>query len=218
MNGIHDMGGMDGFGTVEVEPNEPVFHQPWEGRVFALAVLAGIRLSSVDTFRHAVERLDPVTYLTTGYYGRWLEGLETVLVEAGILPAGEVDARLADDASASLVRAVGPPPTQPETVRRRDAIREVDVEPRFAVGQRVRTRNRQPKGHTRLPRYARGRAGTVARVCPAFVFSDTNAHRLGEDPQYVYAVRFTARELWGEDADSSARIHLDLFESYLESI
>ncbi|HUI28123.1 MAG TPA: nitrile hydratase subunit beta [Candidatus Kryptonia bacterium] len=212
MNGIHDLGGMDGFGRVEAEPNEPVFHAPWEGRVLAMVNLAlGRGLANVDAFRHAIECMDPVAYLSVGYYGRWLTALETLFSERGIVRASEIEARLRGRvaASADPLPELIPPP-------RPNALRTIDTPPRFSVGQVVRARNLNPHGHTRLPRYVRGKHGTVARVHPAWVFPDTNAHGLGEHPQYVYAVRFAAADLWGAGADPEAAMHVDLFETYLE--
>jgi nitrile hydratase len=194
VDGIHDLGGMQGFGRVVAAPGEPVFHAPWEGRVFALAgVLVARGIVTVDAFRHAIERLPPAVYLTAGYYGRWLAALERLVVEKGI--------------------AAGAPP--PAGTRAPGARREVARPPRFAAGDRVVAADVHPTGHTRLPRYVRGRRGVVARVHPAFVFPDTNAHGLGEHPQHVYAVRFAARELWGEEADARAVVHVDVFESHL---
>jgi hypothetical protein len=191
VDGIHDLGGMQGFGPVVVEPGEPVFHAPWEGRVFALAGLViGRGLATPDAFRHAIERLPPVVYLTAGYYGRWLAAVERLLAETGVM-------------------AGGPPPATP------GAMREIAAAPRFALGEAVIARNVHPAGHTRLPRYVRGKRGVVARVHPAWVFPDTNAHGRGENPQYVYAVRFPARELWGDEADPRAAVHVDVFESQL---
>ncbi len=185
MDGIHDMGGMAGFGAVPQD--EAVFHEAWERRVFGLNLLAN--LSNVDAFRHAIERLDPVTYLTAGYYGRWLGATELLAREAGTHDA-----------------ATGP-----------SSLRPIDRAPVFELGQRVTARNLPSKGHTRLPRYARGRTGTIARVHPSFVLPDTNAHGLGEQPEHVYAVRFRARDLWGEAAEPKVEVHVDLFESYLEA-
>ena len=191
MDGIHDLGGMHGFGAVVVERDERVFHAAWEGRVFALVglALAG-GLANVDAFRHAIERLSPVEYLTAGYYGRWLAALERLVAERGALPR-----------------------TAPRSARR-----DATGSPRFAAGDAVIARNVHPAGHTRLPRYVRGRRGVVARVHPVWVFPDTNAHDRGEHPQHVYAVRFAATELWGDDADRAASVYVDLFESYLEPV
>ena len=186
------MGGMHGFGRIVVETDEPVFHAAWEGRVRALVSLAlAKRIANIDAFRHAIERLDPVEYLSAGYYGRWLGALE----------------RLVHDwrARGETLDAGG-----------RGTLRTVAAAPRFAAGNHVRTRNLQPTGHTRLPGYARGKRGTIARVHAGFVFPDTNADGRGENPQWVYAVRFDAVELFGTGAESNASVHVDLFESYLE--
>jgi nitrile hydratase len=214
VNGIHDMGGMHGFGPVRIEPNEPVFHGLWEARVFGMSLFAGLRLGgNIDARRHGLERLDPVTYLKDGYYGRWLARLEADLLERGVLAAGELAARVAGGKApaAALPALPAAPPRPPHPF-----IRELTRPPAFRAGDRVRTRNHQPAGHTRLTGYARGRRGLVARVHPACVFPDSNAHFQGENPQHVYAVRFEARELWGEAAEPGTCVHLDCFESYLE--
>jgi nitrile hydratase len=192
MNGIHDLGGRHGFGRVLPEPDEPVFHHDWEKRVFgAVLVGMGAGIANIDRFRHAIERLDPVYYLSAGYYGRWLGALELAVREW-------------QERGEPLERA------EP------GSLRPVAQPPRFARGAKVRTRNLQPAGHTRLPGYARARRGTIAIVHPGFVLPDTNAHGRGEHPEWVYAVRFEAAELFGADAEPNACVHIDLFESYLE--
>ena len=213
MNGIHDMGGMHGFGPVVVEEDEPVFHAPWEGRIFGLRALARRQgMTVLDAGRHAVERIDPADYLTLGYYGRWLRSFETELVRYGWMGAGELEARLAGDPFDPA--PVPPLPAEVDMTARRAR----ESEPRFVVGQRVRTRNHQVPGHTRLPAYARARHGVVAIVHPGeWVLPDTNAHGLGENPEVLYVVRFTGYELWGEQAEPGTSVHLDLFESYLET-
>jgi len=204
------MGGMDGFGRVVREPDEPIFQERWEARVFAMAALALARAPNTDAFRHAIERVAPEAYLRDGYYGRWMAALETRLVEEGLLAAGEVDARLrGEPAPGAPGRALG-------LGGEGSALRHLDSAPRFAIGDAVRARNHQPHGHTRLPGYARGRRGTVARVHPAWVFPDTHAHGEGEQPTYAYAVRFDARELWGAEGDPRASVIVDLFEPYLD--
>jgi nitrile hydratase beta subunit len=176
----------------------------------------------VDAFRHAIERMDPAEYLATGYYGRWMAALERLLVEARVLGPGEIEARLRGappgiEAAAKKSPAPrAPGGAQSSCGAEAGVIRTVENSPRFAVAQAVRARNIHPEGHTRLPRYVRGRRGIVDRVHPACVFPDTHAHGRGENPQYVYSVRFTARELWGEDAEPGASVCLDLFEDYLE--
>ena len=213
MNGIHDMGGMHGFGRVEVEADEPVFHARWEARVFGMSAMIRLRLpGNIDAGRHGLEKLDPVTYLKDGYYGRWFARLERDLLARGILKPGELDARAAGGTAPAA-----PVPELPRPVRpAHPFLREVSNAPAFQPGDRVRTRNHQPAGHTRLPAYARCRRGVVARAYPACVLPDTNAHFLGENPQYVYAVRFEGRELWGESAEPGTCVIVDLFESYLE--
>jgi nitrile hydratase len=210
MNGIHDMGGLHGFGKVAVEADEPVFHERWESRVFGM--IQGLGGNNIDAGRHSIERLDPVSYLRNGYYGRWLAAFERGIVEAGVVTAAEIEQRMASPRSVAQ-------PTRPSTWKpaRRSYAREIDRAPAFAVGQRIVTRNHQPSGHTRLAAYVRCRCGEIARVHAAMVFPDDHAHGRGENPQYVYTVRFAATELWAEGAEPSTVFHIDLFESYLEA-
>ena len=211
MNGIHDLGGMDGFDRVPHEDDAPL-HEPWEGRVRGMLMQQlGTGLTNLDAFRHAIERIDPRCYFAVGYFGRWLAALEALLVERGRLSDGDLD-RL--PGSRVPVRPSDPPPPPGARFGSR---RETDRRPRFGLGQRVRARNEHPHGHTRLPRYARGRVGEIARVHPSFVLPDTNAHGLGENPEPLYTVRFTSRELFGAAAEERATVDLDLFESYLEA-
>jgi nitrile hydratase beta subunit len=213
VNGIHDMGGMHGFGRVVVEENEPVFHAAWEKRVLGIVYqLIGLGWANIDAFRHAIERIDPVEYLTTGYYGRWLASAERLAVERGLIAAGDVAARAAGRAVAAQAAGVGAPAPREPGFERRAA-----SEPRFRVGDAVRTRVASPAGHTRLPRYASGRRGVVHRVRPAYVYPDSNAHGRGEDPQHLYSVRFSADELWGDASEAGTALYLDCFEPYLES-
>jgi nitrile hydratase len=213
MNGIHDLGGMHGFGRVEVEVDEPVFHASFEKRVLGMVYqVVGGGWANLDTFRHGIERTDPVAYLTVGYYGRWLASLERILVELGILGADEVTAR------ANGGWAPGPAvPAKPGTVAL-GFDRAVDRPPRFRPGDAVRARVASPSGHTRLPRYIAGRAGVIDRVYGSVVFPDTNADGRGEQPQYLYNVRFAATELWGETAEPATSVQIDLFEPYLEPL
>ncbi len=211
MNGIHDMGGMHGFGTVEVEPDEPVFHERWESRVFGM--IQSLGGSNIDAGRHSIERLDPVSYLEKGYYGRWLAAFERGLSSAGVLTPAEVDARMGS-AEPTASTASGEGRTWRPTSR--NYVRKVDAAPKFSVGQNITTRNHQPGGHTRLPAYGRCRRGVIVRVHPAMVYPDDNAHGRGENPQYLYTVRFDAAELWGPGAEANTGVHIDLFEPYLE--
>lgn len=220
MDGIHDVGGMHGFGPIRIERDEPVFHAGWERTVFGLMVGVSARgLFNVDAFRHGIETLPPADYLRASYYARWLWSIEKLAVAAGLVTPVEVAIRVE-----SLRRAARPspagggPPSAPPTgaVGAVGFLRQIRQTPRFRAGDRVRARNQHPPGHTRLPRYVRGRVGEVTRVYPACVFPDTHAHRLGEDPQYVYNVRFDAGELWGPDAEPASSVSVDCFESYLE--
>ena len=191
MDGIHDLGGKHGFGGSLEARDEAAFHVAWEARVRAMVgVLIGQGCFNTDAFRHAIERLAPEAYLGDGYFGRWLGAIELLVEDEGRLRAG-----------------LYPDPT---------AARSVETPPRFAVGDAVMTRNLHPRGHTRLPGYARARRGEVVLHQGGWVLPDTHAHGAGECPEHVYAVRFEGRELWGESAERGTSVHLDLFESYLE--
>ena len=218
MDGIHDMGGMQGYGAAPVVPrDEPVFAEPWEGRAFGLSLLS-MRVSgtNLNAFRHAMERLHPLHYLGEGYYGRWLNGAENLLVDSGILAPGAVDARARRLQGEQVDEPPVPEPHKPDyKPTAAGSIREVDAPPRFAVGDRVRARDLHPLGHTRLPRYVRGRVGTVALVQRPELLPDSHAHFQGENAQHLYAVRFDSRELWGPDAEPFA-MYVDLCEQYLE--
>ncbi len=217
MNGVHDMGGMHGFGPIVREENEPLFHAAWEARVRAMVVVARSRgYFNIDASRYGIERMDPAHYLRAPYFERWLASMELNLIEGGFLTGEELDTRtvlLREHPEATLPRstAVATVPEVPEESS--DSPLPVS---RFAVGDTVVTRNVHPPGHTRLPRYARGKQGIVQRLHGVQIFPDTNAHGLGENPQPLYSVQFDARELWGESAEPGQTVSLDLWESYLE--
>lgn len=219
MNGVHDLGGMQDFGPVEREANEPVFHAPWERVVYAISRAMGYAgISNIDEGRHAIERMDPADYLASSYYQRWLDGRSRLLLEKGVITEKELEERQAffaehPDAPAAAAGS-GSLPTAPAE-RGVSYEREPTGSPRFAPGDRVVTRVMQPKGHTRLPRYARGKRGVIERHHGTHVFPDMNAHGLGEQPQPLYSVRFEATELWGETAEPNQTVNLDLWESYL---
>lgn len=220
MDGIHDLGGMEGFGPVEIEEDEPVFHEPWEGWVYSLQVAGmGNGVFNVDEFRHAIERLPPAEYLASSYYERWLAAVEQLYVEEGVLDPGAVDERAAAFRSGE---ATLPDRDVPEAFGRIAAgLREnfdvgrSDDDPAFEVGDRVRVRNRHPDGHTRCPGYARRAEGVVEAVRGTEVVPDSRAHG-GDDAEPVYNVRFPAEELWGEGDAEDGGVHLDLWERYLE--
>jgi nitrile hydratase beta subunit len=205
MNGIHDMGGMDGFGPLRVEQNEPIFHADWEKRVFALTGPALVRAgANADRFRHAIERIAPARHLASSYFERWLQAMETLLVECGVI-SGDEAASLPQPEFAS--DALPSARLQPQSHRPR-------LRAKFQAGDRIRVRNLNPAGHTRCPRYARGKAGIIRRDHGLYNFPDTHAHGAGENRQHVYQVEFSARELWGKA--ERGRVMLDLWEDYLE--
>lgn len=216
---IADIGGMQGFGTVSLDPHDdPPFHDDWERRAFAMALLS-MRVSgtNLDAFRHALEVLDPVAYFEEGYYGRWLNAAERLLLNSEIIAPGAVDARARNLRGDDVDEPGWPEPAKPDYAPTGPgSLREVDVEPSFAVGDRVRAKEHRPAGHTRLPRYVRGRTGSIQRIQPAALLPDTHAHFEGENPQHVYQVRFDSQELWGSESDSFD-VTVDLFESYLEA-
>ena len=223
MDGVHDLGGMQGFGRVEREDKEPVFHAPWEAEVLAMMRAgAGRGLYNIDEFRHAIERMRPADYLAATYYEKWLDGITRLFVEKGVVTEAEMQARTAFFAArpdaAATAALIGPLPGRVpfNAGWAQDVVRETGAPPRFAPGDPVITRNMHPRGHTRLPRYARGKRGVIHRLHGVHVFPDSNAHGLGEQPQPLYGVRFEARELWGEDAAPNQWVHIDLWESYLE--
>ena len=222
MNGAHDMGGMHGFGPVVREEHEPTFHAPWERTVYGMNRAIRARgLINIDESRHGIERMPPAEYLAASYYERWLSALERVLVEKGIVTQEELAARTAllrehPDTAAphredpDLERLMTAGPTMQELYQRAGS------EPRFGVGDRIRTRNTHPTGHTRLPRYARGKRGTIHAVRGSYVLPDSHAHGLGEQPQPMYTVCFAGEELWGPSTEPRERVFIDLWESYLE--
>ena len=225
MNGVHDLGGMHGFGPVVREDDEPVFHEAWEGRIFALMSLMGQHpgLFHPGGFRFRLESIDPPRYLSSSYYEKWMMVLEQALVEKGIVTADELAARtdhVREHADFKPPRREDPKLV--ELIRlaaltRYPPHREVGVAPRFATGDRVRARNNiNPAGHTRLPRYVRGRRGTIDRVHGVHDFQDAIPPGTKAQPQPVYCVHFDANELWGESAEPRESVYVDMWESYLE--
>lgn len=218
MNGVHDMGGMHGMGPIRHEIREPAFHERWEGRVYALARVLRTRrgLWSIDAFRHGLEVLPPVDYHRMSYYERWFAWMLTTVVAAGDVTQAEIESGRPATGSPRKAVLVAPDAVASMVDRRASARRDVAVAPRFKSRQRVRARNAHPSGHTRLPRYIRGKSGVVVLDRGVFLFPDTNAHSLGEHPQHLYSVRFAARDVWGDQASRRDSIHLDLWDDYLE--
>jgi nitrile hydratase beta subunit len=213
MNSVHDMGGMHGMGPIEYDENEPVFHEPWEGRAWALVRTMG-RWGRPRTrnFRYELELIPAADYLRMSYYERFISLMIDRLLRANLVTRTELESGRPDPGS---VNPTSPPPPAPRGGVPRI---EVRVKPRFKVGQHVRARNIHPLGHTRLPRYARGRRGTITRDHGPFAFQDTdvNGDPLTQTPQHVYTVQFNAQELWGGQARSRDSVSLDLWDDHLE--
>jgi len=217
MDGIHDMGGMHGFGKVEPEENEPAFHAAWEGRCLALnRAMGAIGAWTIDEGRAGIEQLPPDVYLAASYYGKWALRLQNMVVARGFAGTDEL-------AAGHALRSGKPPRRKltvadvPRTLTRGSFGREALAPARFAVGDRVRTKNIHPATHTRLPRYARGHVGVVEAIRGCHVFPDSTAVGGGENPQWLYTVVFDARELFGETADPALKVSIEAFEPYLES-
>jgi len=217
MNGVHDMGGMDGFGKVEAEPNEPVFHEKWEGRVMAMVRAMGAAGAfNIDMSRFAQERLPPHIYLASSYYQRWLLGLELNLVTRGFVADSELASGHAKEPAKPLKNGKLRKEDVGRVMVRGNYERAPQAPAKFKVGDRVRARNMHPPTHTRLPRYTRGHVGMVERVLGCQVFPDSAVMERGENPQWLYTVVFEATELWGPDADATSKVSVDAFEPYLE--
>jgi nitrile hydratase len=223
MNGVHDLGGMHGFGPIPYEKDAPVFHEPWEGRLYGLIRAIAVPLTrNTDEGRYALEQLDPAVYLGSSYYERWLIRTEKKVVEKGIITANQLDEQIAflrEHPDTAMPRNADPAAVTralERVYRRPSAKSKVLAEARFAVGEAIRTRNFHPKGHTRLPRYARDKRGVIADLRGTFDLADALAVGLPPDPQPVYSVRFEAHELWGESSEANAAVYIDLWESYLE--
>jgi nitrile hydratase subunit beta len=217
MNGVHDMGGMHDMGPIEYEKDEPVFHAAWEARLFALRRAMGAwRKWNIDAARYQVELVPPAAYLELSYYARQFVAFLEMLPKSGLVSKAEIENAIPDPTQPKATPALTAEKAAQLVARGVPTSREVPVTARFEVGQQVRARNMHPAGHTRLPRYARGKVGTIDRDHGVFVFPDTNAHFLGEKPQHVYSVRFSARELWGEQAVPHDFVYLDLWDDYLE--
>ena len=217
MNGVHDMGGMQDMGPVQKEKDERVFHHSWEGRVFAMYRATGAwHKWNIDAARYTRELIPPAEYLRMSYYEKWYVGLVNLLTARGLVTRAEIESGKPAQGSSKAS-----PPLLAKQIRETEALgastkRNVSVAPRFQAGQSVRARNINPVGHTRLPRYARGKMGDIDRDYGVFVFPDTNAQLLGENPQHVYSVRFSARELWGDRAKPQDTVYLALWDDYLE--
>ena len=215
-NSIHNMGGMHGFGRVRPEADEPVFHEPWEGRVYAIQrAMVPLRLWTIDMARASQETLPPALYISASYYQRWLLGLERCVVAHNLVGDDELEAE-------HSLRTIDKPhriftPADVSRMTRGNFERDAPALPRFKTGDRVRTRNVNPETHTRLPRYARDKVGEVDAIRGCHVYPDSVAIGAGEDPQWLYTVVFPGQVLWGQESDPSVKVSIEAFEPYLDS-
>ncbi len=217
MNGPHDLGGQMGFGAIDPEPDEPVFHAAWEQRALGTTLCAGaLGRWNLDASRHARESLHPADYYASSYYEIWIKALEALLLQNGLVDAQELQTGHAR----GKVATTKPPLTAdrvPQVLATGGPCdRQATTPARFQAGDAVRTKNIHPTGHTRLPRYARGRAGRIEEVAGVFVFPDDNAQGRGENPQWLYRVVFEGSELWGPDTEAGLTVSIDAWESYLD--
>jgi nitrile hydratase subunit beta len=216
MNGVHDMGGMQNMGPVRPEKNEPIFHAEWERRVFAMD-------EAVDgdwpggAGRYQRELIPPAEYLRMSYYERWLWSLTELLIKSGMVTRKELETGIAEGGNTKGRKVLRPAEVRPMIAAGFPSTSKVPAVAKFHAGERVRARNINPAGHTRLPRYVRGKQGTIARDHGVFVFNDSMVQGLGDKPQHVYSVRFAARELWGSAAPPHDSVYVDLWDDHLES-
>jgi nitrile hydratase len=220
MNGVHDMGGMQDMGPIDYNPHEPVFHEAWEGRVWALMrATAAFGPARRKNFRYELEILPPADYLRMSYYERFFTTLIDRLLHGNAITQTELNSGHPDAGSNRGAPTLTPAMVDAQLARRTSLRRDdLHVKPRFRTGQRVRARNMNPTGHTRLPRYVRGHLGTIIRDHGIFNLQDTNpeGYTLGDNPQHVYTVRFSARDLWGNQASARDSVFADLWDDYLE--
>ena len=217
MNGVHDMGGMHGMGAIQEDKDEPVFHTTWEGRAYGVTrAMGGWRLWNLDASRFQRELIAPVDYFRMSYYERWIAGLVELMLKNNLVTRTEIESGRPDEGAPVRTPTFTADKVAAFVSKGVPARRNVPAAANFRANQRVRARNLNPVGHTRLPRYVRGKVGTVDRDHGIFVFPDTNAYFEGEKPQHVYSVRFAARELWGAQASPRDSIYIDLWDDYLE--
>jgi nitrile hydratase len=219
MNGAQDLGGMMGFGPVNPEKNEPIFHAEWEKRALGVTLCCGALAEwNIDVSRHARETLHPADYLSSSYYEIWIKGLLKLLAARGLVSREEIAAGRSLGAPKAAKPALKAADVPARLASGGPCDRPLDRAPRFKAGDRVRTINIHPTTHTRLPRYARGKSGVIEARQGSFVFPDSNAQGKGEDPQWVYSVVFKGTELWGADSEPGLSVAIDLWEPYLEPI
>ncbi|MEN9627832.1 MAG: nitrile hydratase subunit beta [Pseudomonadota bacterium] len=224
MNGVHDMGGLQGFGPVQLEADEPLFHADWERRALGLTLAMGASGQwNIDLSRAARESLPPATYLSSSYYEIWIRGLEKLMLQRGLLSQAELRSGEPQDPPHALARVLKAADVAAALERGSPATRPGSAAARFAVGDRVRALNLHPQGHTRLPRYVRGQVGTVTLVHGCHVFADRHAATapgapFDDRPEWLYTVVFAGADLWGPQAEPGTLVSVDAWEPYLEAV
>jgi nitrile hydratase subunit beta len=214
MNGIHDMGGMQDMGPIRPEKDEPVFHAAWEGRAFALDIAVdGDWPEGSGRFQR--ESIPPEDYLRMSYYDKWATGLQQLLEKSGMVTQQEIESGVPNGGRNTKAHMLTAAEVGPMVAKGFPSTLDGPANPHFHSGQRVRARNINPVSHTRLPRYARGKVGTIVRDHGVFSFPDASVLGLGKKPQHVYSVRFAASELWGEQANKNDSVYLDMWDDYL---
>lgn len=227
MNGVFDLGGTDGIGSIDPPAEEPIFRAEWEKPIFTMfSALFRAGWFGVDEFRHGIEKMDPAVYLKAPYYEHWLHSFEYHGARTGNLDLAELDKRT----QYYLDNPAAPLPQHEQSQELIDfvdavvpagatAVRPTDKPARFSVGDFVKVASVSPLGHTRLARYVRGKVGEVVLHHSSFIYPDTAGNGLGENPEHVYTVRFTAAELWGESySDPNGSVYFDVWDPYIELV
>ena len=218
MNGVQDMGGMDNFGPINPEVDEPVFHEDWERQMFALVIaLLPLGQFRVDEIRRITELIPPIQYLSSKYYEKWLISTENILLEKNIVTEGELKSGKADKGKEPLsIESIPAESIQYAMTNPMPANLDVELPAKFKSGDKILAKNINPLHHTRIPRYVRGHIGVVEKDHGVFLLPDTNAHGGPDKPEHVYTVRFEASELWGEASKDA--VFIDLFDSYMDLV
>ncbi len=230
MNSMHDVGGSDGFGPIPIEPHEPVFHEDWEARMRAIDALVTRRgIYNVDETRHAIERINPVYYLGSSYYQIWLLRMEALLIEKGVLTKEELEGRMKEltpDPPVSHLQPFRKLMSYTASAQRNRIIpgmsgsecKEGVKQPKYSRGDRVRVKVSSPLGHTRVPRYVRGREGIIEKLHGYYHIPDVRVETGIKVYQPVYLVCFRARDLWGEGASPKDKLYIEMYEDYIEPV
>lgn len=216
MNGVHDMGGMECFGPINPDAEEPLFHAEWEKRVLAMTVCMGAAGEwNLDQGRFARESLPPVDYLSIGYYRIWLTALERMLVQRNLVSVPELENSAVIDPAKPTRRVLKGNDVEKVLLAGAPVDRIATQTARFSEGDAVQIINEHKTTHTRLPGYIKGHTGIVHKVHGCHVFADDNSLGTGENPQWLYNIKFKAQDLWGQARSQAADVHVDCWEPYM---